>query len=68
MPNLIEAIRSVFDTLIDDEPKLPLNILEASHLWLYYGIIKEAVAYEEAGLNTTTDDELKGMINHAIKQ
>jgi hypothetical protein len=44
-----------------------LNILEASHLWLYYGIIKEAVAYEEAGLNTTTDDELKGMINDAIK-
>ena len=67
MPNYIEALRSIFNTIVDDEPNLPLNIIEASHAWLYYGIVKEAIAFEEAGLNTTYDDELKGMLKDAVK-
>ncbi|MEW9669961.1 DUF3231 family protein [Ammoniphilus sp. 3BR4] len=67
MPNYIEALRSVFNTIVDDEPKPLLNIIEASFSWLYYGVVKEAMAFEEAGLNTTVDDELKGMLKDAIK-
>ncbi|MGO4889452.1 DUF3231 family protein [Anaerobacillus sp. MEB173] len=67
MPNLIEMVSSAFNTIIDDEPKLQLNIIEASYCWLYYGIVKEAIAFEEAGLNTTNDDELIGILNDAIK-
>lgn len=67
MPNYIEAIRSVFNTLVDDEPTPPLNILEASYSWLYYGLVKEAIAFEEAALNTTMDDEMKGILTDAIK-
>jgi hypothetical protein len=29
--------------------------------------VKEAIAFEEAGLNTTNDDELKGMLKDAVK-
>jgi hypothetical protein len=67
LPNYIEALRSFFDTIVDDEPKPPLNILEASYCWLYYGVINEAIAFEQAGLNTTNDDELKGMLKDAEK-
>ncbi|MGJ9383819.1 DUF3231 family protein [Salipaludibacillus sp. CF4.18] len=67
MPNILEAIQHAFNSIVDDEPKPPLNIIEASYSWLYYGIAKEAIAFEEAGLNTTRDDELKGMLNDAIK-
>lgn len=67
MPNYVEVLRSMFNTIVDDEPKLTINIIEASYCWLYYGIVKEALSFEEAALNTTTDDELKGMIQDAIK-
>lgn len=67
LPNYTEALRSIFNTIVDDEPLPPLNIIEATHCWLYYGIVREAVAFEQAGLNTTNDDELKGMLNDAEK-
>lgn len=67
MPNIIEALSSAFNTIIDGEHKLQLNIVEASYCWLYYAIVKEALAFEEGGLNTTNDDELKGILTDAIK-
>ncbi|GAE33702.1 DUF3231 family protein [Halalkalibacter akibai] len=67
MPNIIEAVKAAFNAIIDDEPKPPLNIIEASYSWLYYSIVKEAIAFEEVGLNTTSDDELKGILTDAIK-
>ncbi|ARK30480.1 DUF3231 family protein [Halalkalibacter krulwichiae] len=67
MPNIIEAIKAAFNSIVDDEAKPPLNIIEASYSWLYYSIVKEAIAFEEAGLNTTSDDELKGILTDAIK-
>lgn len=67
MPNLIEAVKSAFHTIADDEPTLPLNIMEASSMWFYYTMAKEAISFEEAELNTTMDDELKGMLNDALK-
>ncbi|GAE27860.1 hypothetical protein JCM9140_4022 [Halalkalibacter wakoensis JCM 9140] len=67
MPNIIEAIKNTFNSIADDEPTPPINIIEASYTWLYYGIVMEAIAFEEAGLNTTSDDELKGILKDAIK-
>jgi len=66
MPNIIQTIKSTVNTLLDDEKMPPLNVIEASHAWLYYGIVKEAMIFEEAGLNTTEDDELKGILTDAI--
>lgn len=67
MPNIIEALSSAFNSIVDDEPKLPLNIIEASYSWLYYAIVKEVIAFEEVGLCTTNDDELKGILKDAVK-
>ncbi|WP_096200376.1 DUF3231 family protein [Bacillus sp. FJAT-45350] len=67
MPNIIEMLSSTFNTIVDDEPKLQINIVEASYCWFYYGIVKEAIAFEEIGLNTTDDDELKGILTDAVK-
>ena len=67
MPNFFETLRSAFDTLIDDEPKPPINIIEASNCWLYYGMISEAIRFEQVGINTTTDDELLGILVDAEK-
>ncbi|WP_167577441.1 DUF3231 family protein [Ammoniphilus sp. YIM 78166] len=66
MPNLIQTIQNAFHTIADDESMPPVNVLEASACWLYYGIAREAISFEEAGLNTTDDDELKGMLKDAI--
>lgn len=67
MANVIEAIRSAVDTIIDDENPPLLNIMEASFSWQYYALVREAISFEEAGLNTTDDDELKGMLKDALK-
>jgi hypothetical protein len=64
---ILKLFEVIFNTMIDDEPIPPLNIIEASFAWLYYGIVKEAIAFEEAGLNTTNDDEFKGVLNDAVK-
>jgi hypothetical protein len=66
LPNYIETLQNALNTLVDDEPIPPLNIIEASAAWLYYAVVKEAIAFEEAGLNTTNDDELKGMLKDAV--
>ncbi|WP_078553457.1 DUF3231 family protein [Bacillus alkalicellulosilyticus] len=67
MPNVLEAVKSAFNTIVDDEPPIPLNIIEASSCWFYYGLVNEAIAFQEAGLNTTNDDEVKGILQDAIK-
>ncbi|RXJ04276.1 DUF3231 family protein [Anaerobacillus alkaliphilus] len=67
MPNYLESIMAAVKTIIDDEQQPTLNILEAGHCWLYYGVLREAVAFEQAGMNTTDDDELKGILKDAEK-
>ncbi|RKL67361.1 hypothetical protein CR203_08305 [Salipaludibacillus neizhouensis] len=62
MPNILESIQHAFNSIVDDEPKPPLNIIEVSYSWLYYSIAKKSIAFEEGGLNTTRDDELKGIL------
>jgi putative hemolysin len=54
-------------SIFDGEPEPPLHIGEAMACWTYYAMLMEAVAYEQAALNTTTDNELLGMVNDAVK-
>nr|WP_272495750.1 DUF3231 family protein [Bacillus pinisoli] len=52
---------------IDDtnEPKAPLHIIEAGDCWTYMTAVEEYIRYEEAALNTTTDDEVREMLEDA---
>lgn len=68
MANSFEAVWNTIKTLVDNEEKQPLNIIEVGDCWTYLTSLEEFIRYEEVGLNTTTDDEVKEMLTDAIKQ
>jgi len=69
MPNPLEAIwnslKISFDTT--NEPKSPLHVIEVGDCWTYVTLLEEFIRYEEIGLNTTIDDEVKEMLTDIIK-
>lgn len=69
MPNPFEAFWNTIKMSIDnlDEPKHPLHTGEVTSCWIYYTALKEFIRYEEVGLNTTNDDEVREMLTDAIK-
>lgn len=69
MSNPFEAIWSMLKVSIDttNEPKSPLHIIEAGDCWTYLTLMVEFIRYEETGLNTTTDDEIKEMLKDVIQ-
>lgn len=69
MPNPFEAVWNVLKTAIDNtnEPKTPLHVIEVGDCWKYVTLIEEFIRYEEIGLNTTTDDEVREMLTDGIK-
>lgn len=67
MPDVIEAVKNLIGSFTDDEPKPPLHIGEAMNCWLYIAGIAEALTYEQAAVNTTTDTELRDAVQEAVK-
>ena len=69
MSNPFEAIWSMLKISVDttNEPKSPLHIIEAGDCWTYLTLMEEFIRYEESALNTTTDDEVKEMLNDVIQ-
>lgn len=67
MPNPFEAVWSLLKTGLDNGPKTPLHVGEVMGCWTYLTALVEMLRFEEIGLNTTTDDEVKEMLNDAYK-
>jgi hypothetical protein len=69
LPNPFEALKNVINKEVDhlNEPKTPLHIGEAMDCWTYLTSLGEFIRFEESGLNTTSDDEVREMLNDAIK-
>ncbi len=69
MSNPFEAIWNTLKISIDttNEPKSPLHIIEAGDCWTYLTLMEEFIRYEEMGLNTTTDDEVKEMLTDVVR-
>ncbi|RIW37323.1 DUF3231 family protein [Bacillus salacetis] len=69
MANTLESVWNTFKTAIDNtnEPKAPLHIVEAGDCWTYITLMEEFIRYEEVGLNTTTDDEVKEMLTDVVR-
>ncbi len=67
MGNPIEAVWNLLKTRLDVEPKSPLHVIEVGDVWKYLATLEEFIRYEEIGLNTTVDDEVKEMLTDAIK-
>ncbi|MBU9712749.1 DUF3231 family protein [Evansella tamaricis] len=61
MPNPFEAVWNTLKTSIDsiDEEKMPLHVLEVGDCWRYLTALEEFIRYEEIGLHTTSDDEVR---------
>ncbi|MFD1738178.1 DUF3231 family protein [Bacillus salitolerans] len=67
MGNPFEALWNTIKTFVDVEEKSPLNIIEVGDCWQYLTTVQEFIRYEEIGLNTTKDDEVKEMLHDALK-
>jgi hypothetical protein len=69
MANPIESAWNLLKMSMDNmqESKNPLHVIEVGDLWKYNTMMEEFIRYEEVGLNTTIDDELKEMLNDIIQ-
>lgn len=69
MPNLFEAVFNMLKISADatNEPKSPLHVFEVADCWKYLTMVEEFIRYEEIGLNTTSDDEVKEMLTDVVK-
>jgi hypothetical protein len=67
--NPFEAVWNTLKLTIDNtnEPKTPLHIVEAGDCWKYVTLMEEFIRYEEIGLNTTTDDEVKEILTDIVR-
>ncbi|UII54427.1 DUF3231 family protein [Cytobacillus spongiae] len=68
MANTFEAIASILKNFVDEEPKTPLHVGEVMDLWTAYTAFHEAHSLYHVALNTTTDPQLKHVIQQAIKE
>jgi hypothetical protein len=66
MPNPFEAFWNTLKSMKNDS-KSPMHVGEVMAFWVYLTALQEMLRYEEIGLNTTTDDEVKDMLNDAYK-
>ncbi|AND40411.1 MULTISPECIES: DUF3231 family protein [Cytobacillus] len=69
MPNALEAIFNMLRISFDNtnEPKSLLHVIEVGDLWKYVTLVEEFIRYEEMGLNTTADDEVREMLTDIVK-
>ncbi|WP_445486840.1 hypothetical protein [Niallia sp. 03133] len=68
MTTIIDAVKDNLQMNLDDEPTNPMHVGEVMNTWLYLTIMDEAAIYIQIGLNTTTDDDVKQMLQDSLKQ
>ncbi|WP_075982989.1 DUF3231 family protein [Bacillus massilinigeriensis] len=61
-----EAIAKIIHSLYDDEPKPALHVGEVMVCWTYLTILEESIAFEQIGINTTEDTELKNFLHKTM--
>lgn len=67
MPDLIEAVKNVVQSLFDEEPKQPLHVGEVMNFWSYLSELADEQVHTEAGINSTSDPELSKAFHEALK-
>ncbi|MEH7086724.1 DUF3231 family protein [Neobacillus drentensis] len=67
MPDVLEAVKNVLQSLMDDEPKSPLHVGEVMSFWSFLSEMAEEQVHSEAGINSTTDPELKQAFHASVK-
>jgi hypothetical protein len=67
MPDVLEALKNVVLSFMDDEPKSPLHVGEAMFCWTFLALISEIGVQTEVGINSTSDPELSKALHEAVK-
>lgn len=67
LPDVLEAVKNVVKAFIEDEPKSPLHIGEAMSFWVFLALCGETQVQTEAGINSTTDPELRKALHEAVE-
>jgi spore coat protein CotF len=67
VPDVLEAIKNVVQSFIDDEPKSPLHVGEVMSCWAFLAAVAEIRVQTEAGINSTTDPELRTALHDAVE-
>ncbi|MBB2482989.1 DUF3231 family protein [Bacillus sp. APMAM] len=66
MPDLFQALKSVAQSFIKEENKTPLHIGEAMACWIFIALVGETQVQTEAGINSTSDPELRKALQEAV--
>jgi hypothetical protein len=66
VPDLLQALKSVVQSFINDENKTPLHIGEAMGCWMFLALVGETQVQTESGINSTTDLELRKALHEAV--
>ncbi|ADU32217.1 DUF3231 family protein [Evansella cellulosilytica] len=67
MTNPLDSIWTKLQAMIEEDEDAPLHVGEAMLSWTYLTAMKDLQRYEEIGLNTTTDNEVKDILQDAYK-
>jgi spore coat protein CotF len=66
VPDILQAVKNVVQSFIDDEPKPALHIGEAMSCWAMLAEIVETEVQTEVGINSTTNPELRKSLHEAV--
>lgn len=67
VPDILEAVKNVVQSFIDDEPKSPLHVGEVMSFWSFLSELADEQVHSEAGINSTTDPELRQAFHETVK-
>lgn len=65
MADLLQAVKNLAGSLVDDEPKMALHVGEVAACWTQYVALAESLTAERIALNTTTNPELRKVVEEA---
>ncbi|KAB2488315.1 DUF3231 family protein [Priestia endophytica] len=68
MTTIFESVKDFLQMNVEHEQKNPLHVGEVMSCWLYLALMDEATVYIQIGLNTTTDDDVKNMLQESLNQ
>ncbi|WHZ00448.1 DUF3231 family protein [Neobacillus sp. YX16] len=67
MENIIETIMDAMKSLTTQDDDQPLHVGEVMACWIYLAGLELAKVSVQAGINTTSDDELKAILEEDMK-
>jgi Protein of unknown function (DUF3231) len=67
MVNILETFMDAMKSLTAQDENQPLHVGEVMSCWIYLAGLELAKATVQAGINTTTDDELKAILEEDMK-